>query len=96
MKDFWDIDEPIIYESSTTPKKEKTYGKHPTQKPLNLLKQLINCATKEGDTVLDPFNGSGTTGIAAAILNRKYIGIDIDEEYLNLTIKRLEEVFKNA
>lgn len=84
MKDVWD--------GSLTSKKEKKNGKHPTQKPLYLLERIILASSHEGDLVLDPFNGSGTTGIAAKKLNRKYIGIDMQEEYLDLTIKRLQEL----
>ncbi len=94
MKDVWEFneEEPIIWKISTTPKKEKKEGRHPTQKPLELLKRIILASTKENDIVLDPFNGSGTTGIACKILNRNYIGIDNDEEYLNLTKKRYEVI----
>lgn len=91
MKDVWDI-EPEIFESSTTTKKEKKHGKHPTQKPIALLERLITMATKEGDVVLDPFNGSGTTGIVAYTLKRKYIGLELDKEYLELTLKRFMEI----
>lgn len=84
MKDVWS--------GSTTPKKEKLQGKHPTQKPLYLLERIILAATEEGDTILDPFCGSSTTGVAAKRLNRNYIGIDNNKDYINLSIKRLEEV----
>ena len=87
MKDVWDI-EPEFFESSTASKKEKKQGKHPTQKPIPLLTRLITAASNEGDLILDPFNGSGTTGIVASQLNRKYIGIEIDKEYLELTKNR--------
>lgn len=69
-------------------KSEKAWGKHPTQKPLALLERIILASSKEDDLVLDPFNGSGTTGIAAIKLKRRYIGIDDNEEYLRLTINR--------
>lgn len=90
MKDVWEFEliEPEIVELSTTPKSEKKYGKHPTQKPVKLLERLVTAATKEGDLILDPFNGSGTTGIVAAKMKRKYIGIELDEEYLLLTKNR--------
>ena len=92
MKDVWEFEdvEPEIFESATTPKKEKKFGKHPTQKPLALLTRLIKAATKEGDMVLDPFNGSGTTGIAAYNLKRNYIGIELDKQYLELSKRRFE------
>ncbi len=68
---------------------EKDEGKHPTQKPLALLKRIIAASTNDGDLVLDPFNGSGTTGIAAmSIGNRSYIGIEVNPEYVDLTIRR--------
>ena len=80
-----------VWEISPPQPKEKTHGKHPTQKPLKLLERILLASTNEGDIVLDPFNGSGTTAIAAVRLNRKYLGIEISEEYLDLTIKRLED-----
>ncbi len=90
MKDVWEFEdvEPEIVEIATAPKSEKRYGKHPTQKPAKLLERLITAASKEGDLILDPFNGSGTTGIVAAKMNRKYIGIESDKDYLELTKKR--------
>ncbi len=92
MKDVWFFDdkEPEIWNIPTTPKREKKEGKHPTQKPIELLKRIILSSTKEDSLVLDPFNGSGTTGIACKMLNRSYLGIDNDLEYLNLTKKRYE------
>ncbi len=71
---------------------EKKCGKHPTQKPLRLLYRIILACTHEGDTILDPFAGSCTTGIAANLLGRKFIGIDMSEEYLQLGIRRKEEI----
>ena len=92
MKDVWEFSdtEPELFESATASKSEKKYGKHPTQKPIKLLERLITAASKEGDLVLDPFNGSGTTGIVAHILKRRYIGIELDKEFLELTKKRYE------
>ncbi|MDZ4195970.1 MAG: DNA methyltransferase [Candidatus Izemoplasmatales bacterium] len=80
MKDVWDY--PL------TKKSEKLYGKHPTQKPLDLLERIILASTKQEDLVLDPFCGSGTTGLAAYKHNRSFIGIDLEETYLELTKKR--------
>lgn len=82
MKDVWLLSLPS--------KKEKINGKHPTQKPLSVLERIILASTKENDVVLDPFNGSGTTGIACLSLNRKYIGIEKEKEYLELTKRRIE------
>ena len=80
-----------VWESSLTKPSEKKCGKHPTQKPIAILEKLILASTTDGDLILDPFNGSGTTGIVANRLNRDYIGIDTEKEYLDLTIKRKEE-----
>lgn len=82
MKDVW--------AGPLTPAKEKTEGKHPTQKPLYLLTRIIEASTVEGAIILDPFCGSSTTGIAAKQLGRKYIGIDREEEYLQLSIRRFQ------
>jgi site-specific DNA-methyltransferase (adenine-specific) len=72
--------------------KEKVHGKHPTQKPLALLERIVRSSTNEGDVILDPFNGSGTTGVAAVKLGRKYIGIDNHKKYLEVTMKRVEDI----
>lgn len=67
---------------------EKTCGKHPTQKPLRLLYRIILASTNEGDTILDPFAGSSTTGIAANLLNRNFIGIEQDSNFIELSKQR--------
>ncbi len=79
-----------------TPKPdEKVFGKHPTQKPVDLLKRIIFASTNENAIILDPFNGSGTTGVAAKeISNRYYIGIDNNAEYLELSVKRLLSMYE--
>ncbi len=84
MRSVWSI--------PTTPQREKTFGKHPTQKPLELLMRLIALCTKQGDLVLDPFVGSGTTGVAAVTLGRKFIGIDLSDEHIQLARRRIEAV----
>lgn len=84
MPDVWKIPAPGLW--------EKKCGKHPTQKPLRLLYRIILACTHEGDTILDPFAGSCTTGIAAYLLGRKFIGIDMSEEYLQLGMRRKEEI----
>lgn len=88
MTDVWKI--PAVG------KWEKTCGKHPTQKPLRLLYRIILACTNEGDTILDPFAGSCTTGIAANLLGRKFIGIDKEKEYLDLGIRRRKEIEDTA
>lgn len=71
---------------------EKSCGKHPTQKPLGVLIRLLQASTKPNDWVLDPFSGSGTTGIAANLLGRKYLGLEIEEEFLAMSKARREEL----
>lgn len=66
--------------------------KHPTQKPLKILRQIISIASKENDMVLDMFMGVASTGVAARQLNRRFIGIEIDEEYFRACEKRMKEV----
>ncbi|PIY86147.1 MAG: site-specific DNA-methyltransferase, partial [Nitrospirae bacterium CG_4_10_14_0_8_um_filter_41_23] len=85
-----------VWEISAPPAEEKKFGKHPTQKPVELLTRIILASTREGDLVLDPFCGSSTTGIAAILLNRKYVGIDLEDEYLHLSKKRLEDTIKKS
>ena len=86
MKDVWTMTSPS--------KKEKSLGKHPTQKPLALLDRLILSSTHKGDLVLDAFNGSGTTGVSCIQNGRKYIGIELESEYIKLSKKRLDEIKK--
>lgn len=71
---------------------EKIHGRHPTQKPLALLQRCIEASTKIGDFVFDPFAGSSTTGVAALNLKRKFCGVELEEEFINLSIKRLQEI----
>lgn len=79
-----------VWEISTTPKKEKKNGYHPTQKPEALLQRCIRSSTNEGNVILDPFCGSGTAGVVAIKNKRKFIGIDINQEYLDLSKKRFD------
>ncbi|MCK5044302.1 site-specific DNA-methyltransferase [Candidatus Parcubacteria bacterium] len=76
-----------------TPKPlEKKFGKHPTQKPINLLVRIILASTNKNDIVLDPFTGSSTTGLASFLNHRKFIGIDLEIKYLDLSAKRFKEL----
>jgi len=86
LRDTWEI--PYL-----NPKAKERTG-YPTQKPILLLERIIKISTNEGDTVLDPFCGSGTTLVAAVSLNRKAIGIDISDDALKLTNLRLENPVK--
>lgn len=71
---------------------EKSCGKHPTQKPLGVLTRLIQASTLPGAWILDPFSGSGTTGIAANLLGRRYLGLEKEEEFLAMSKARREEI----
>lgn len=73
---------------------EKKFGKHPTQKPLDLLKRIILASTNKADIVLDPFTGSSTTGLASAIHGRKFIGIDTEKKYLDLSKRRFNDLIR--
>jgi site-specific DNA-methyltransferase (adenine-specific) len=101
----WDVGNDLIYRRGkqmrsvwsipTTPKREKVLGNHPTQKPLELMKRLIALCTLEGDTVLDPFCGSGSTGVACVSLGRNFLGIDLDQSFLDLATKRIESAYED-
>lgn len=80
MRSVWSI--PL------TKKSEKRHGKHPTQKPENLLERIVLASTNPGDVILDPFCGSGTTGVVAVRRGRKFIGIDTNKHYLHDIAKR--------
>lgn len=85
MRSVWSI--------PTTPQTEKEFGKHPTQKPLALLKRIVLASTNPNDIIFDPFNGGGTTGIAATLVGqRKYIGCELNQEYIDLTIKKYNSI----
>lgn len=71
---------------------EKSCGKHPTQKPLALLSRIIMASTQQGDWILDPFSGSSTTGIAANILGRRFLGIEQEESFIKMSKDRREEL----
>ena len=82
MKDVWT--------GSLTKRSEKKEGKHPTQKPEYLLERIILASTQRDDVILDPFMGSGTTGVVARRLGRQFIGIENNEEYYEIAKRRIE------
>jgi len=99
-------EKPIDFDSQTRTNKEtadkfgaerkaKMQNHHPTVKPIKLISYLVTLVTKENDTVLDPFMGSGTTLVASALLNRNAIGIEIDKEYASIAKNRLNFYNKN-
>lgn len=87
MRSLWAIGTPQA--------KEKMFGKHPTQKPLDLLERIILAASNKGEVILDPFMGSGTTGIAALRHGREFIGIELDKEYYKLAGARILDEIKD-
>ncbi len=88
MRSVWSI--------STPRPQEKLFGKHPTQKPIELLDRIVESSTNPGDLILDPFTGSSTTGIAATRHKRQFIGVDMDKNFLELSVKRLQAEESNA
>ncbi|MEG1909358.1 MAG: DNA methyltransferase [Bacteroidales bacterium] len=84
MKDVWNM--PAIAPW------EKSCGKHPTQKPLGILSRIILASTQQNAWILDPFTGSSTTGIAANLLNRRFLGIDQETQFLEMSKKRKQEI----
>lgn len=88
MRSVWSI--------PATPKREKAFGVHPTQKPLELLTRFISLCTQPGDLVLDPFCGSGTTGVAAVANSRRFVGIDSNCEYIELSRKRISAAYEDS
>jgi len=82
----------IVYRQNGCMSKEKERF-HPTQKPVGVMKWCIEHLPKETQTILDPFMGSGTTGVACVKLGRKFIGIELDEKYFDIACKRIEEAY---
>ena len=87
LSDTYEIPEII---GGLTPKSEKLNGGHTTQKPVYLMRWLVERLTNDKDVILDPFMGSGTTGVACKNLNRNFIGIELDEDYFNIAKERIE------
>lgn len=82
MKTVWSFTAPNA--------EEKEFGKHPTQKPVPLLERIILASTNEGDLIFDPFSGSSTTGVAAINTHRRFVGTELESEFINLSIARLK------
>jgi site-specific DNA-methyltransferase (adenine-specific) len=84
MKNVWRLPTPA--------KSEKIYGKHPTQKPVELISRCLRASSKPDDLVFDPFSGSATTGVAALALGRRFMGCESDRNHVELSIRRLESL----
>jgi site-specific DNA-methyltransferase (adenine-specific) len=96
MRDLWQIaeapepgGEQVVWAVPTPGPREKLHGRHPTQKPLALLERVLAASAAEGDLVLDPFSGSGTTGVAAIQAGCRFLGIERDPCYVDLASRRL-------
>lgn len=83
MKSVWKLPAPAS--------DEKKFGKHPTQKPVALLERIVLASTKENDLVFDPFSGSSTSGVAAINLNRRFVGCELENEFVSVSVQRLKE-----
>jgi site-specific DNA-methyltransferase (adenine-specific) len=88
MKSVWEIEAPR--------REEKVFGKHPTQKSLALLERIIAAASDKNDLVLDPFSGSGTTGIASIALGRRFVGVEMDKQWLEISVARVKKAYEVA
>lgn len=96
MRDVWAIEDDApadaahgLWTIPTPSRQEKALGGHPTQKPIALLERIVRASSDPGAVVLDPFCGSGTTGVAAVALGRRFIGIDFEETYVDLARRRI-------
>jgi len=96
MRDLWEISErpepggnQVVWALPAPGPREKTFGRHPTQKPLALLERVLAASSRPGDLILDPFCGSGTTGLAAIQSGCRFLGIELDAEYVQLAGSRL-------
>jgi site-specific DNA-methyltransferase (adenine-specific) len=96
MRDLWSVSErpdpggkQVVWALPTPGPREKLQGRHPTQKPLSLLERVVAASSAEGDLVVDPFAGSGTTGVAAVLAGRRFLGVEMDEGHLDLAARRI-------
>ncbi len=96
MRDLWSISErpepdgeQVVWSIPTPGPREKLHGRHPTQKPLGLLERVVAASAAPGDLVVDPFCGSGTTGVAAVRAGCRFVGLEMDPVYLDLAARRL-------
>jgi site-specific DNA-methyltransferase (adenine-specific) len=99
MRDLWAITEQpvpggeqVVWPLPTPAPREKVHGRHPTQKPIALLDRVVAASAQPGDLVLDPFCGSGTTGVAAVRAGCRFLGLERDPEYVDLASRRLRAV----
>jgi site-specific DNA-methyltransferase (adenine-specific) len=98
MRDLWAITErpapegeQVVWSLPTPGPREKLHGRHPTQKPMALLDRVVAASAAPGDLVLDPFCGSGTTGVAAVRAGCRFVGLEMDRDYVELAARRLKD-----
>ena len=84
MRNMWDI--------PMTSVKEKKYGKHPSQKPIELIDRIIKGCTEKNQSIIDPFSGSGTVSLVCAMNKRNYLGIEKNKKYYKISLKRLKSL----
>jgi site-specific DNA-methyltransferase (adenine-specific) len=95
MRDLWPLEDDgagVVWSLATPGRREKDEGRHPTQKPIALLDRIVSAASHPGDLVVDPFSGSGTTGVVAVARGRRFAGIDLDDRYLALSARRIAAI----
>ena len=85
-----------VWRIQAVPRREKLFGYHPTQKPLRLVRRALLASTHEGDLVLDPFCGSGTTGVAAKELGRFFVGAELETEFAGLAARRMRAAVRGS
>jgi site-specific DNA-methyltransferase (adenine-specific) len=103
MKTVWrggefpvnDEEMPLIWTMTAPRKEEKSFGKHPTQKPVALVERCLLASTNENDFILDPFMGAGTTAIASLKTKRHFVGIELDQSHVKSAIQRVKAHWKN-
>ena len=85
-----------VWQFSAAGRNEKVFGKHPTQKPVALIERCLRASTDPGDLVIDPFAGSGSTGVAALGMGRRFIGCDREPEFVELMVQRISALTADA
>jgi len=85
-----------VWRIPSVPRREKSHGYHPTQKPLRLVRRALLASTQEGELVFDPFCGSGTTAVAAKELDRFFVGAELEREFCELAARRIKAIWRGS